>query len=108
MILKIDNHGSKSLDQPSDLKRFKISVEAPVSCYLEVAARGGDGLRFQDSGTAWVGVDSLIAMSGLASDPQWRSDFKAMLGYCQKMGWLSADGREVQAHVEWKAAGTST
>lgn len=107
MILNIKKDRTLVLDEPADLKRFKVVVHAPAALYAEIASPGGAGLRFQDPHSAWIKTDTLIALSSRANDAEWRANFDLMLEFCRKKGWLSADGLEVRGHVEWGPEPTS-
>jgi hypothetical protein len=40
----------------------------------------------------------------VATAPDWAQRWTAMVGYAEKKGWLSDDGRAVQVHIERPAA----
>jgi hypothetical protein len=101
MILRVTADLALALDDPSDFKRFKVAVARPDTDFAVVAGRNRNVLRFQDEKTAWVNAASFASFSGLSNDPSWSEPFYGMLEYCKKMGWLSEDGREFRAHVEW-------
>jgi hypothetical protein len=105
MILRIATDLALALDDSSDFKRFKVLVQRPQADFAAVASHSGKVLSFQDARTAWVSAESLIALSGFSEDAAWRDAFDGMLLYCKKMGWLSDDGREFRAHVEWISSG---
>ena len=105
MILRIAADLALALDDSSDFKRFKILVHRPEADFAVVASHSEKVLSFPDAQTAWVNAKGLIALSGFSEDPVWRESFDGMLLYCKKMGWLSDDGRQFLAHVEWTSSG---
>lgn len=102
MILNISKDGNLALDEPADLKRFKVVVHAKAESYATIASSDIAGVRFHDANTAWIKNDTLIELSPLSADTTWRSSFDRMLAFSRTKGWLSPDGLEVQGHVEWK------
>ena len=60
------------------------------------------------SGTGRIEGDealvSVVAIRKLASGSvpdTWEADFLAMLDYARSRGWVSDDGLDIRAHVEW-------
>jgi hypothetical protein len=41
-------------------------------------------------------------MASGAVGASWEADFLAMLDYAQGQGWLTDDGEEIRAHVQWR------
>jgi hypothetical protein len=84
--------GRTALLDPDDFRRFKVTLEA--------GATNNSLLRFEGAVVAWVDVEALVALSGRASDEAWMAGFCKMIEAARPHGWISADGREIRAHVE--------
>lgn len=101
MIVVVDLEEERvSLADPADLSRFHVQV---VGGWDEGAADlllGGVG-RVASVEQAWIDVRAVRALAGDAVDDEWEAGFVAMLEYAGSKGWLSEDGSEIQAHVEW-------
>lgn len=82
--------------------------------HLETALSGRElrsALATTNSGSliddATVALDLSVLRSRakvVATVPDWAERWTAMVAYAEKKGWLSADGRSVQVHVERPAA----
>jgi hypothetical protein len=88
-----------ALDEPDDLNRLKVVIEAPDVTSARTAI--GPAGRLESHDVAWLDVAALRTLSG-RSDPEWGSRFEAMLSYATVQGWTSADGERVRAHCEWR------
>lgn len=101
MVIVVDGD-SVRLDAPEDLKGFKVVVASgdEASAGRALASVG----RMIDRETAWVRAGAVRALAHGRVDGDWDDGFDAMLGYAASKGWLSDDGSEIQAHVEWPEA----
>lgn len=88
------------LDEPDDCGAFKVVVESGTGAGVsEALAEVG---RLADRETAWIGADAVRALAAGRVGPDWEDKFAAMVGYASTKGWLSEDGTEIQAHIEWR------
>ena len=87
------------LDDPSDLKGFKVVVEnGTENQVMQALAQVG---RMSDHDTAWIRADAVRALAAGRVADGWGEAFQGMLEYAAGKGWMSADGTEIQAHIEW-------
>lgn len=97
MIVRVDTAaGRATLEQPEDCKKFH--VEAPEGDLAQIAAVLGTPAD-APADHVWVPVDWVRAQAQGRVPDNWSSEFDGMLGYASSKGWLSADGRSIQAHV---------
>ena len=91
-----------SVVEPDDLKR--LSVESRLTDPGQVATalhRAGAGRL--DGDHAWLDTDFLRRTAAPAEPATWTTEFDAMIRYADRHGWVSPDGRQVRAHVDWTA-----
>lgn len=98
MIVVVDE-GTARLDDPEDLKGFKVVVPSGDEATAAQALKSVG--RLVDRETAWIRAGAVRALAHGRVDDDWEEGFEAMLGYAASKGWLSDDGSEIQAHVEW-------
>ncbi|HVM40891.1 MAG TPA: hypothetical protein VM618_08965 [Acidimicrobiia bacterium] len=90
-----------ALEEPGDLKGFKVVVEEGDETSVgEALARVG---HLADRETAWIRAEAVREMAAGRVPDGWSEDFQATLDYAATKGWLSDDGAEIQAHIEWPA-----
>ncbi|MWB78158.1 hypothetical protein GLS40_08995 [Pseudooceanicola sp. 216_PA32_1] len=96
-----------ALAEANDFKRFKVVMsDRPAAGFASLGADLRSALTFDDADTAWVSCTWLRAAG--PADPDWLARFELMLDKARPMGWVSADGAAIRAHVEWPlAAGDS-
>lgn len=101
MVIVVDGD-SVRLDEPEDLKGFKVVVESgdEASAVQALASVG----RLVDRETAWIRRGAVRALAHGRVDDDWDAEFDAMLEYAASKGWLTDDRSEIQAHVEWPEA----
>lgn len=89
--------GAVALTDPDVFTTFHVKV--PSGSDLAVAAThlGTEPTDVEDH--LWVPVGLVREMAG-GSD-EWNLEFDAMLGYAASKGWLSEDGSQILAHVEY-------
>jgi hypothetical protein len=91
-----------TLVEPDDLTRFDVVVLGSADRgELDQALVGSSVGRTLD-GDALVTVDAVRRLAAGLVAESWEADFAAMLDYARSRGWLTDDGREIQAHVEWR------
>jgi len=98
MILRLGEDGRPVVEEPADLKRFKVVVEGRPA--IEAArARLGPLGEMPDAETAWIGAGALADLVG--GDAGWRAGFAAMLEKVKPFGWYDETTGRIKAHVEW-------
>lgn len=98
MIVQV-SAGKVALLEPDDFRKFKVTLDAGTSD----AAAGAEKhplLRLEGADTAWVDIEALVALSGRTSDDVWMASFRKMIEGARPHDWVSADGREIRAHIE--------
>lgn len=98
MVIVVDRD-SVRLDDPEDLKGFKVVVQSGDETTVAPALKSVG--RLVDRETAWIRAGAVRALAHGRVDDDWDKGFETMLGYAASKGWLSDDGSEIQAHVEW-------
>ena len=80
----------------------RLHVESSLAAAaLRTALRTTGTGDVGEDGNAWLDLATLRARAALlATAPDWAERWSAMTAYAQRKGWLSADGRAVQVHVE--------
>ena len=88
-----------------DLGRLHLALgEVTDEEAAEVLERAGLG-RFHDAETVYLDVAALrAAAEPRATAQNWSAQWDAMIAKARSQGWLSADGANLQVHVE-SAAG---
>lgn len=96
--------GRLSLSRAEDFRRFKVVMsDRAIGSFAPGTADVAPGLSLQDAQTAWVSCDWLRGAG--PDDADWRAGVDAMLDKARPMGWVSADGTAIKAHVEWLEVG---
>jgi hypothetical protein len=91
---------SVTLAEPSDFKRFHVSVKGSHTKSELNKVLTERALGWVEGDDAFVGVEAVRALaSGEAIDSTWESDFQVMLDFAETKGWLSPDGSAIRAHV---------
>jgi hypothetical protein len=90
------------LEDPADCGRFHVAVRGTGDAgALDRALRSDSVGSLDGDGEALVLVDAVRRLAAGSVGDSWDDDFAAMLGYAGSKGWLSEDGAEIRAHVEW-------
>jgi hypothetical protein len=87
----------------NDLKSLSVQVSEPASPEQLTRALGplGPPDRLAEIDHVWIVIDALRAASGRADDPEWSSQFDAMVAYAASKGWVDGTDELVRAHVEF-------
>ncbi|WP_011583073.1 MULTISPECIES: hypothetical protein [Chelativorans] len=98
MIVQV-SAGKVALFEPDDFRKFKVTLDSSSE---DAAANvlKGPLLRLEGTDTAWVDIESLVALSGKASEDIWVASLQRMIEGARAHGWISADGKEIRAHIE--------
>lgn len=103
MYLKLsDAQTAVTIEELGVFTKFSALIPEELSeAGIQRALERSEAGELQD-GHVFVSVDFLrrFADSQGQLTPEWESQLAGMLGYAQSKGWLSADGRSVQIHVE--------
>jgi hypothetical protein len=104
MFVRVDLGGDPpfvALEDPADCTRFHVEVVNGDDLELasEVLTDAGVG-RIDESGAAFVEVVAVRSLAEGRVGSGWLRDFNAMLEFATSKGWMSADGAEIEAHVE--------
>ena len=91
-----------ALVEPDDCRRFDVVVHGPLDPGQLDRALGAVSVGRTVGDDAHVRVDAVRRLAAGAVAESWEADVAAMLDYARSRGWLSDDGREIQAHVEWR------
>jgi hypothetical protein len=99
MIVRLDTW-SLSVEEADDLRRLSVACEGIPAKADAVLRRAGLGVIDQN-GDALLNVAALRDLASSASTrSDWDDGWVAMISYASGKGWISADGRDVRAHVE--------
>ena len=92
------------LIEADDLGRLHVETQLTDPGRIDAALQAAGAGRL-DEGAAWLDIEYLRA-SAIPADPLSQGDsFDSMIDFARAHGWVSADGRQVQAHVVTKAQG---
>lgn len=99
MILRLDPDGAVVRDA-DDCRRLHLETALDRDG-LRAALAATDTGELVDDDTVLLDLAVLRSRAQLAATaPDWAQRWAAMVSYAQGQGWLSADGRAVQVHVE--------
>jgi hypothetical protein len=91
-----------SLVEADDCTRFDVVVHGPADDGALDRVLAGSTLGRTLGADVLVTVDAVRRLAAGAVAAGWEADFAAMLDYARSRGWLTDDGREIRAHVEWR------
>ncbi len=98
MFIHVTRDGRAALEEPHDMKHFKLVIDAPRA-ELERAKSALSGIATIDaSGHAWVSEDWLRQHERGAP---WQDGLTAMIATAKKYGWVDEKAKTVRAHVEF-------
>lgn len=108
MIVIVDlATSSVSLDEPDDLKGFKVSaLGQPAAGPADDAAIGtlleeiGGGRDAEDPDHVWIAIDTVRLLAADQVGEDWAEQFGAMVAYAATKGWLDDEATHIKAHVE--------
>jgi hypothetical protein len=96
--------GQVNLIEADDLRHLHVETQLTDPARIDAAMQAAGAGRL-DEGAAWLDIEYLRARA-IPADPLPHSDsFDNMIDFARARGWVSADGRQVQAHVVTKAQG---
>ena len=80
----------------------RLHVETMLTGFaVDAALRATGSGRLLDGRTALLDLEVLRARAGAAADvADWDERWRSLIEHARRAGWLSADGRDVQAHIE--------
>jgi hypothetical protein len=91
--------GLLELVEADDFRRFHVQLVGSADVAAAAAALQPVGRL--DGDVAWIRLEGLRQLAGERRTPRWEAELARMLEFAKARGWLSADGREIQAHCEW-------
>jgi hypothetical protein len=99
VIVRLSAEGALVQDA-DDLGRLHLQTELDAAGVRTALATTGIGQPVDDA-TAWLDVAVLRSRAApLVTAPDWAERWAGMIADAERNGWLSADGRSVQVHVE--------
>lgn len=107
MLVLINSTGAAgepavAVREPEDLTRLHVEVDGVEEEAADRALAASGLGRLADRETAQLSVDGLRAASPDPAEPGWSERYAGMLAYAARKGWLSEDGRWLQAHTVWR------
>ena len=90
-----------SLLEPDDCTRFDVVVHGPGDPDHLGRVLAGTAIGRLEGGEALVSVAAIRKLASGSVSEKWEADFVAMLDYARSRGWLTDDGLDIRAHVEW-------
>ena len=103
MLIRIGRDQQPRLEQPEDLRSFKLVIDAEKSTLAPIQAAFSKAGRIENSEIAWVSETWLRAESPLRDDPKWLEGFGKMVEYAKTKGWVHPTDGTIRAHIEWGA-----
>jgi hypothetical protein len=101
MFVMVDKNLAVSLQEPEDLKTFKLVACVPISQLQEiVGALNGIATKL-DGEHAWISQDWLRSQSNVRDDEAWQRAFDGVIVYAHKKGWVDDMAKTIRAHIEW-------
>jgi hypothetical protein len=97
VVAKEDGAPRATVADPANLRQLHAEfrgVDDPAAADALRAA----GLGTVREGHAWLSTAALRAAGD--GSAEWTQRFDRMIAYAVGQGWVSADGSEVQAHIE--------
>ncbi|OLT11876.1 hypothetical protein BJF78_25890 [Pseudonocardia sp. CNS-139] len=89
-----------AVQDADDLGRLHLRTDLDADGLRAALLKTGTG-ALVDADNALLDVAVLRSRAALLTDaPDWADRWAGMLAYAERKGWLSADGRSVQVHVE--------
>lgn len=101
MIIRISSEEDLRLEDDANFRAFKVVVDRQRAAFKKVRDSAPGVLRFEDASHAWVAIHALKRWRGKTMDAAWQASFDEMVTKAKPQGWISADDREIRAHVEW-------
>ena len=93
--------GRAILNEPDDLKRFKVVVDGSLTLEgLSDALRGIGRPAGRD--VVWVQPAAIRRLTAGRVDGAWDASFGRMIEYARTKGWVDEATGEIRAHCEWR------
>ena len=92
MLIRVAGDGAVRLEEPANLKQFKLVVEGDAAGEALKRALGAAG-RVEGE-HVWVSPDWLRRESGMAADVTWQEGFARMVEFARGKGWVDTTGRD--------------
>ncbi|WP_374633615.1 hypothetical protein [Ferrovibrio sp.] len=97
MQIRVASGQAAELLSPEDFRRFSVLAERRdrKEPEAELAALGR-----RDGEHVWIDPERIGQMAGAARTAAWDAQFKGMIGFAAKHGWVDEAGH-VRAHIEY-------
>ena len=105
MYIRVAADFAVTLEEPRDLKRFKLVVEAERNALPRLRAALAEAAVSVDEETAWIHEAWLRRQIGLDTDASWQDGVSAMIATARRFGWIDEATATIKAHVDWAAPG---
>lgn len=103
MLIRLGRDHHPRLEQPEDLRAFKLVIDAGKSELGSLQAAFSKAGRIESEQIAWVSEAWLRTESPLHDDPKWLEGFGKMVEYAKSKGWMHPTDGTIRAHIEWGA-----
>ena len=104
MYIEVRDEGGKaraSLNEPDDLKKFKVVVDESLSVEALSEALRGVG-RTAGREVVWVQPAAIRRLAAGRVDGAWDAGFGRMVEYARTKGWIDETTGDIRAHCEWR------
>jgi hypothetical protein len=100
LIIDVED-GAITVREADDCRKLHVAV-AP-QCDIDATLRATRVGRLGLDDKVLLDVEQLhVRAAAAATRPGWESDWAAMISYASAKGWVTADGRSLIAHIEWR------
>ena len=96
-----DGKARAILNEPDDLKKFKVIVDGSLSLEGLSEALRGIG-RTASREVVWVQPEAIRRLAAGRVDGAWEASFGRMIEYARTKGWVDEVTGEIRAHCEWR------
>ncbi|WP_320536124.1 hypothetical protein [Pseudarthrobacter sp. IC2-21] len=89
------------LVEPDNFRALKAVVMGDSASTFATSDRAGELGRWEGD-HLWVSPEKILRWASVVREPDeaWRGDFKQMLSYAYKSGWVD-EGGNIRVHVEY-------
>lgn len=104
MYIEVRDEGGTAraiLEEPEDLKKFKVTVDGSLSVEALSEALRGIG-RTAGRDVVWVHPEAIRRLAAGRVDGAWAVSFGRMIEYARTKGWVDEATGEIRAHCEWR------
>jgi len=102
MLIHVGKDLQPHLQEPEDLRSFKLVIEAQHWQLNAIRAAFAPAGKVEDEKIAWVKESWLRSQAPTRDDPAWQEGFRKMVDYAKSKGWVDPMSGAIRAHIEWK------